>query len=272
MLAFLNLSSLYALPIGNPADASLLTKGIFWERSQECDLGWSDWFNVRFGFYGDYVFNRHLEQRENRRGIASTRFFTNSGFWALNFRDKIDLFGTLGATGFRFETRTANFAEVNNIPVFIETQTHLSWSVGLKGTLWQCRGLFLGLEGQYFQTRPDLRFVRTESFPATFVDDVDLDYREWQVGAGTTYRIPLAVGTALFPYIAVSLSRVRVNVHHASVDIPVAGPITLFNLKNANHWGYAVGLTLVGNNRVNVTVEGRFADEKACSVNGQFSF
>ncbi len=65
ILTILSCGGAYALPVGNPSDASLLYDGLIWEGhcADMCDpcVTWCDAFSVRIGFYGDYVFNRHMQ-------------------------------------------------------------------------------------------------------------------------------------------------------------------------------------------------------------------
>ncbi|MBX6687202.1 porin [Chlamydia gallinacea] len=58
-------ASLQALPVGNPAEPSLLIDGTMWEGTSgdPCDpcATWCDAISIRAGFYGDYVFDRVLK-------------------------------------------------------------------------------------------------------------------------------------------------------------------------------------------------------------------
>ncbi len=67
-LCLLSSGAVYALPVGNPAEASLLTNGIFFSPGVNCNpcdpcFSWFDIWSLKLGFYGDYVFNRHLKIR-----------------------------------------------------------------------------------------------------------------------------------------------------------------------------------------------------------------
>ncbi len=59
---------MYALPIGNPSEASLCTQGVFFGGSNcnTCDpcFCWFDAWSLRLGYYGDFVFNRNLRLAE----------------------------------------------------------------------------------------------------------------------------------------------------------------------------------------------------------------
>lgn len=136
-------SSLQALPVGNPAEPSLMIDGILWEGfgGDPCDpcTTWCDAVSLRLGYYGDYVFDRVLKTDVNQQfemGAAPTagatntaapttltardnpaygkhfqdaEMFTNAAFMALNIWDRFDVFCTLGATNGYLKGNSAAF-------------------------------------------------------------------------------------------------------------------------------------------------------------------
>lgn len=138
-------SSLQALPVGNPAEPSLMIDGILWEGfgGDPCDpcTTWCDAVSLRLGYYGDYVFDRVLKTDVNKEfgmGKAPTtadsgdavaaptqliyranpaygkhfqdaEMFTNAAFMALNIWDRFDVFCTLGATNGYLKGNSASF-------------------------------------------------------------------------------------------------------------------------------------------------------------------
>lgn len=136
-------SSLQALPVGNPAEPSLMIDGILWEGfgGDPCDpcTTWCDAVSLRLGYYGDYVFDRVLKTDVNKEftmgenPTASTgnaadtttpkprensaygkhfqeaEMFTNAAFMALNIWDRFDVFCTLGATNGYLKGNSAAF-------------------------------------------------------------------------------------------------------------------------------------------------------------------
>src|SRR5262245_1833417 len=105
-LVCLSMGIAYALPLGNPSEASLFKRGVLLGASQ-CNKRdpccfWFDAWNVRLGYYGDFVFNRNLkidgEGLDQGEDIEITQIFTNAGYLVLNLCDKLDIFGTLGAS------------------------------------------------------------------------------------------------------------------------------------------------------------------------------
>lgn len=272
MLTFLaTFGAGYALPVGNPSEASLLSDGIFWCGGDVdvCDpcMNWCDSWSLRIGFYGDYVFNRHMKNAAGPTADTEVvQLTTNAGYLALNFLDRFDIFSTLGATNYSIDTSLFNFtlgAGSNNNRFEVESDTRFSWSVGARATLWECGCTALGIEGQYFSARPHVKKIY-DSFQVSVAPNTNSHYREWQVGLGISHRINMLV-----PYVAVKWSSARLFMNN---EIPTGSTFELFTQKNQKHWGYAVGCSLIACERASLNIEGRFADEKAVAVNGQIRF
>lgn len=289
MLTILSCGAAFALPVGNPSEASFLCDGLIWEGHCGCDpcdpcLTWCDAFSVRFGFYGDYVFNRHLKNRSstasNRHQLDHSHINTNAGYVALNFWDRFDFFATLGNSNLWLEGNISSFGPnifgVGGPRITIETSTDFSWSVGGRATLWECGCTALGLEGQYFRADPRVKSVIFEELatvnPSSTAPHLHAQYSEWQVGVGLSHRINIFV-----PYVAVKWSGAHLNWRNANnpfILVPGTTPvsITLNNLRNTNYWGYALGISVVDCEKGALTAEARFGDEKALYVNGQIRF
>jgi len=279
LLPLLLFSPLFALPIGNPMDASLYTNGLFCGDCYEdrccdpCDpcFSWCDAWNFRIGFYGDYVFNRHMELDKNDHAdIDDFEIFTNAGFLAINICDRLDIFGTLGATNIYLAANPKVFGGSNDEGLDLWTETTFSWSIGGRLTIWNCECWYFGLEGQYFHTKPDVERIIADDVYVYPDDNVDVKYSEWQVGLGAAYMVRVGCsGISAIPFIGLKWAGSCADFDHAR---PSGDDITLFSLANKKTWGYGVGMTLLFCDALSVTVEGRFADEKAVHVNGQFRF
>ncbi|WP_201456539.1 porin [Chlamydia sp. 17-3921] len=142
-------ASLHALPVGNPAEPSLLIDGTIWEgvTGDPCDpcATWCDAISLRTGFYGDYVFDRVLKtdvaktfsmgaaptgntesnfttstERPNpayNKHLHDAELFTNAGYIALNIWDRFDVFCTLGATSGYIKGNSESFNMIGLIGV-----------------------------------------------------------------------------------------------------------------------------------------------------------
>lgn len=283
VLTVLSCGAAYALPVGNPSEAGLYTNGLWWNNSccAPCDpcFSWCDAFSVRVGFYGDYVFNRHMQIHSgghDQSDINNTQIYTNAGLLVLNICDWIDIFTTLGASDFSIFTDGGSFSS-NSTMVQLDWATHWSWSVGGRATIWQCDCFSVGVEGQYFQSNPSLdSLIRYDVGEITYFNaNNDTCYSEWQVGLGASYRWQTGCpGVAFIPYLAVKWAGSKFNIGDFRFT-EVTAPSTVYTIRDLQSkklWGYAVGLTATLCDAIGVTVEGRFADEKAVSVTSEFRF
>lgn len=286
MLTLLTCGAAYALPIGNPSEASLFLNGV-WCDSYCCDpcdpcFSWCDAWSIRIGFYGDYVFNRHLEicNHEHNCGadIDDTEIYTSAGYLAFNICDRVDVFATLGATDIHIKTDASAWTAIISEQSEIAFETRFSWSVGARATLWECDCFAVGVEGQYFQTNPDIDyFLRYSDGSFTyFNDNNETRYSEWQVGLGIAYRFATSCPTiAMVPYAGVKWAWSRFDLDDFTFTLGTGTgerTFTFRDLEAKKLWGYAVGMSLTLCDMIGVTVEGRWADEKAVYVNGQFRF
>ena len=273
--------SLQALPVGNPWEASLHTDGVFCKGdcpSYKGSSRWSDAWSYRIGFYGDFVFDRHMQvdTKPSNAHLHNTTIHTQAAYIACNAWNRIDLFCTLGTTNIRFAAPEKTFG--NPVPAndhtILETVTDFSWSFGVRGTLWQCGCLGVGAEAQFLSARPSVNFAHNLGFESLEYQpsNVILKYREWQIGVGVAYRINIMCnGTAFIPYFAIKGGRATMGLDNFSIPSG-ANRNTFFNLECDDNWGYAVGATLLGCNKLSVTAEARFIGEKALYINSQLRF
>lgn len=281
LLTLLSCGAVYALPVGNPSEGSLFLSGICLEPSccEPCDPCFT-WFNamsLRIGFAGDYVFNRHLEVGHHGGGdIDNTTLNSNSAYLALNFCDRFDIFSRLGASRLHIKTDATSWGALSSLESELGFETYFSWSLGGRISLWQWNCFTLGIEGEYFQTRPDIDyFLNYNDGVLTYFDDPRAQYSEWQVGLGVSYRFATSCPTFAFvPYAAVKWANSNLDLDdfQFTIQSPTVQTLRFRDLDAKKRWGYAIGVSFTMCDRLGVTVEGRFADEKALYVNGQFRF
>lgn len=283
VLTILTCGAAYALPLGNPTEASLYLNGVCWDRGccDPCDpcFSWCDAWSLRIGFYGDYVWNRHLEISsggDNHADIKDTRIFTNAGLITLNICNRLDVFATLGVTNLDIRTPGRTFGLIDNRMIELVYHDEFSWSVGARATIWECSCFGIGLEGQYFQTRPDISYL-LDYGSGQVIEFNETSrkhrYHEWQVGLGASYRFATSCPTiALVPYTGVLWSWSRLDSNADTITIGTAELVTLHDLKAKKLWAWALGVSFTLCDMVGITVEGRWAGEKGLHVNGQFRF
>jgi len=262
----------FALPIGNPYDPEMFT-----EPSHFCFCHYNQWWNARVGFYGDYVFERHTRLRRNgsHLDLSHTRLNTNAGFLAINLWHRLDLYATFGASHLFIRSNT-EAAFGNNI--FLETNSGFSWSIGGHFSIYRWRNWLLGGEAQYFSACPRINYVRNEGIigflPAINYFNKKVLYQEWQVGGALAYFIgKKCCDLTPIPYIGLKWSGLTANLGGVNNPGFLGTGIFIFDrLENQRNLGFAVGVTLVGRCRMSINIEGRFADERAFSINSQFRF
>ena len=282
VLTVLTCGALQALPAGNPADASLYTNN-FWFGDSSCDPcdpcgSWCDMFDIRLGFYGDYVFNRHLETKGNivtdqGGDIQTTTIMTNAGLFVLNICEWIDLFATVGVTNFHIKTEDSVWGVAAPTMSELGFNPTMSYSGGIRATLWNCDCFYVGAEAQYFYSRTETNWYMNYNAGALtyFNDNRQADYQEWQVAIGAAYTFVNSANFAFIPYANIEVSGVNWNPRKDFT--PSGGTQTrLQSLHEKKVVGWSLGMTALLCDLIGVTVEGRWANEKAIHVNGQLSF
>jgi major outer membrane protein len=276
-LSILSCVSAYALPVGNPSEATLLSHGAFFntycEETDSCYEECCPLFSLRAGFYGDYIFDGHLQLAHSpHRDANYSEIHTNAGYLAINFFDRIDLFTTLGVSWIKLSINNNLMSPETlfpNLETFIVTKADFSWSIGGRATLFEWSGFACGLEGQYFNFSPgNVKYVNPGGAQIN-TDDVPYHFRyhEWQIGGGISYQLT----SFLVPYIALKASRASIDIN--SVTLVIGGEfITLPDFRSSHYFGGAVGVSLVTCDTIAFTVEGRFFNENALYVNAQVRF
>ena len=286
MLTILTTGTAYALPLSNPAESTLFTDGIFCKSLGGCDMRdpcfsfWQAW-SVRVGFYGDYVFNRHMTvATAGHPNIDCTQVFTNAGYLVFNICNRVDLFATLGATNIQFHNSLKAFPNngatqidrEQNIAVFFDPA--FSWSIGGRANILHIGCFSVGVEGQYFRTNPDYNYVLSgRDGLQTYIDDQSAVYHEWQVGIGAAYCFEVcSPEISIIPYVGTSWSDAHLDTGNFQLTLTPDPTVTFLGLQTQKRWAYIVGGTLTLYEMIGVTVEGRFGSEKALYAMGEFRF
>jgi major outer membrane protein len=307
---------LQALPLSNPMDSAILTDGLL---NDDCTL--SSFFhlpaicqkiNYRLGFYGDYVFERNIEilqglsQSADNKDLLKTCLNTQAALISLNYNDRWEVFGTLGASSLAFkgDCKVFNVRPRSNLnpplsgTVSVNTNPNFSWSLGSKGVLWSFGCTQIGFEAQYFCFKSNFKTIEMSNnlqgifssppappLPNNWVISMEglsypnsllsANYKEWQLGLGMAHQVGWAI-----PYAGIKAASARLDMDNAKLGIQSAtipgyptntSPI-FYNGRSAKTWGYAIGCSIAPQTKGEFTIEGRFGDEKACYVDCQFRF
>lgn len=258
-------SALYAMPVLNPAEPALLTDGVFL-----CDEG-ACW-GLKLGYRGDFVYDARV--RDSVGHINDFQFFSNSVVVTLNLWDRLDLYGFVGPSTYDFEA-IRNTSGGAARYVIGNSQLQTLWGIGAKAVLWEtcwgnCGTTYIGLDAQY-ESVSNNQLDRVTSDGATVATNgVGFAFRETQVALGLAHRI-----CNLVPYVAVKWANRSGSINGVGVVGSLVGGgtgVPLGGFRNHGHWGWAFGATLVDANRMSVTAEARFIDERALSVGAEFRF
>ena len=273
MLAVLTCGTVFALPVGNPADPKLYTNHLWFgdcEWSDPCSpcSSWVDWFDLRLGYYGDCVYQRNLEVQDIGT-IAQSSVNTNAGLIVVNICEWIDLFANVGASTFSIESPAVG----TGVQLKLNFSPTLSYGGGGRMTFWSSDNFYVGVEGQYFYSKTELdSFEPLNTGAVTHFSDSNernAKYGEWQVGLACAYRFTNSANFSMIPYAGIQFAGVDWQLNG------VANPdlLTISNdLQEQRVTGWALGMTALLCDLVGVTVEGRWANETALSVIGQLSF
>lgn len=277
--------SVSALPIGNPSDPANYVENTFSTLflrygDSDCNL-----LSYRFGYYGDFVFNRHLEADSSRSkaDYSSAKMATNAASLTVNFCELLDVFVTLGATDFQLVGMGKGFSPSSpaGFTTTLNTSTDFSWSVGARTILYVWGNSVLGVSGQYFSTDPHITNVGVVFGRNSTSHSTTFEYKEAQVSAALSHMFCFGNSPlALIPYIGAKYARVWVNTSSITlppITIPAVppGPFLISlpgDIKNSRKFGWALGTTLRLYGNLGVTVEGQWADENAVSVTGQLRY
>ncbi|MCH9704222.1 MAG: hypothetical protein K0U13_05475 [Chlamydiae bacterium] len=269
---------LMALPLNNPMEPRFFDHGAVC--SDYCEPLFFDMFDVRFGFYGDYIFNTHMEvSRPDRNdSINTVSVMTNAGEIDVNWRC-FDVFCTLGATRLFVESSTKVFrtdTDGNDERLDLRFDTSFSWSVGGRYAILDWCGFGLGVEGQYFRTNPNLNGATDLNGSVTrYLNDSSVTYSAWQVGGGVNYMIEVNDCFSFNPYAGAFWMDSRMSFGDFLMN-DFGGSsnqnLQLFDLKKDRQYGWAFGLTIAVGGNQTLTGEARFAGEKAAFVNYQVQF
>ena len=189
LFAGLTCHSLYASPVLSPNAAAVHTDGVFF-----CDD--CSGYSLRAGFRGDYVFDRKLSSTAN---VTSNRtsIMSNEGVLTLNFWDRLDIYGLVGAT-------SGQVSEIYYEPVF-RTSSAI-WGVGARATILEynfgcCGTSYLGADINYQSIGSFNASESTFNGHPLAGTPITGRYKETQISLQIGHRIAM-----LTPYIAAKWS------------------------------------------------------------------
>ncbi|MFN0064923.1 MAG: hypothetical protein ACKVOH_01665 [Chlamydiales bacterium] len=275
LLAFLE-AALFALPLDNPTQASFFTSGVFFDpcKVNPCDpfFVWADAVRFRVGYYGDFVFDRRMEEirlGDKMGSVNKASLSTNAVELVSNIYNWMEVFATFGVTNLSYQTHAVDSGLFSRL----ECSPSFSWSVGGRGTLFQCGYFRLGGEGQYFRLEPDVnRFFNLGAGQVLYFNSTNhMVYEEWQIGFALSAQFMTAARTSLVPYLGLTISQGKLLLKN--FQFVYNGVVHMLpDMLPRDIWGFAMGMTCLVRDAMGITLEGRWNNETALFVNGQFRY
>ncbi|MGC1878729.1 MAG: hypothetical protein WA347_02785 [Rhabdochlamydiaceae bacterium] len=247
----------FALYNGNPSLPMMPEEGTI--------ISKEDWFGLKVGYQLDYVYDRRLRMEhrhvdEERRKVQEYNSLSNQGVVTLNFNDRVEIFGSLGAMQFELSQRPFEDTKVS-----YHTGSHFAWGVGGRAILAYWGDIQVSVNAAYLQSNPPLSSVEVNdnSYPKK---GAEAEFREWQIGAGVSYRWDWFI-----PYLGFDYSDFRMKIEHLN---------SLKFLFHRNHVvfkevypiGIFLGFGLSPTRGFNINFEARFINENGVSFSGDLKF
>ncbi|MEN9654512.1 MAG: hypothetical protein RL235_624 [Chlamydiota bacterium] len=249
--------SLSATLVGNPALASIQTRGVIRESG-------SGWWSLRLSYAGDYVYNQpfHDEFQISTCEEASShlQMWTQTAVVTFNIRNWIDIYTFLGASRLQIDNE-------------VYAKQQFAWAVGGKLMVFEIGRVRCGLDFKYFQTDPK---------PLFFVCD-DLAYNVTSPSFYYTYyEIQGAFGLAytarwLSPYCSATylVSKLEPHPFIATVRLPQMDyevDVVSKSVTGARRWGIAAGVTIIDHKKATLSVEWRGFNQNSVNIAGELRF
>ena len=201
-LLLLSTQSAFALYNGNPSAPMMPESGLF--------ISKEEWFGVKVGYICDYVYDQSLRvegpqidhgHKKNKNYYCLSQF----GVITANFNDRVEIFGNLGVLSSEIVQDLHSDTKIS-----YRTLNHFAWGVGGRAILAYWGNLQLAANASYVESNPNLSALKVNSNSYS-VKGAGLDYNQWQVGIGASYRINWFI-----PYIGFNYTNFRMRIENLS--------------------------------------------------------
>lgn len=263
--AFVLSSTLFCMPVLNPAEPAYVTQGLV----LPCCEGL---LGVKFGYRGDFVYALKLkgDNRENHRNFS---LIANEGVLTINFARMIDLYGFLGAANYSLVgQKLRGHHEQRKVFVEFASSSTLITGIGLKAILWEGN---IGVGGKTYLTFDyAYEYMSTAPFSYLKVNNsmvmnpgVGYKFHEGQAALTLGHKIK-----KLLPYFSVLWAYGRTNPGDKTTFDSGTNEIRFNTLKSYKNIGFAIGAAYLDDCRMSLTFEGRFVNEIAFTIAGNLKF
>lgn len=256
LFTILLFSQAHALYNGNPSFPMMPEQSLFFSREE--------WFGVKVGYQVDGVYDRRLRMvhrhADQRKRVQEYESISNQGVLTFNFNDRVELFGNAGVMSFDLDQRPFENAKVS-----YDSQTHFAWGVGGRAILAYWGDLQIAFAAAYLQSNLPFASVKVNG-KSYSKNGAKAEFREWQVGAGVSYRFHWFV-----PYVGLDFSDFRMKIESLrSLNFLFDRNHVVF--KEVYPLGLFLGFGLSPDKGINVNFEARFINENAVSASLDFKF
>lgn len=243
---------LSALYYGNPHSPDFPEDGVL-QTKENCTV-----FSVDYEW--DWVSDRKMETENSGLHFTVDRFHSslNAGSVMVSFINRLQIYGLAGGMSFDVTERTTSDSNLQ-----MQTSTHFAWGVGGRAILLKCKNI--ALDAAFGYLRCDAPFQSLSSNGATLLPvQGKLDYREWQVGLGLSYKIIEEV----LPYIALTYSDAKAKLMNV-VALASFSPIQMESRENV---GLVLGCSITPGRSVALGVEAQLISEEGITLSGTLKF
>ncbi len=241
--------NVFALYNGNPSSPGIMEEGFLLTKEGNV--------TASIGYRGDYCLDRRMRVSSKFSGdFERFQYTLQQGVLALDFFDRVDVYGSLGAM--RIEALQRPMEGFKNE---YETGCRFTWGIGGTALVYQFgNGTAIGIDGKYQRATPNLDWIGVNGFAFGELSGAQIQYSEWQIGLGLSYPIDMFV-----PYISLKYSNAKAD--FSSIP-PGLLPATNFDAKSRYNFGLALGTTITSRRFFSLNVEVRVIDEEAISIAG----
>lgn len=255
VLIFLFLCSaqkLIAMYNGNPSSPMMPEVGVLFTHS---------WFSLKAGYEFDHAFERKLTMESHHVHATDNQSTSRGQFGVLTmiFSDRAEFYSGLGSL------KSTYSQHVHEDRIHYHTDRDFAWSVGGRALFAYWGDVQFGLSASYLHFFPDIHSISVNGTPVS-KEQAELQYHEWQVGAGISYHI-----WWLFPYAGFVYSNAKAEFLHLK-SLEFFFPQEHFMLESKNHYGLMVGLGIAPEIGFAINAEGRFFDETAFTISADVRF
>ena len=261
LIIFLFSTSLFASPVGNPANPALMQAGLFSSSNP--------WIKASTGYVADYVSNLPLRLSSGSADFDPDETFKHFGLhsqmasFSLVLLQRLEAYALLGGSKehlkWHEEPHTSLFSSLFDF----QTSYHFSWATGARIVLLQWGQTYFSCDASYFTVpssqKSFFKFLNRLHLP---LDQGKQRFylREWQASVALSSRLWI-----ITPYGGA-------NYFHAKLHIQEGPENSSLNYRNKNRIGYFYGVTLSITSKFLVNFERRMRGEFAYMFSTQAVF